>query len=186
MKIFVRIILLAFCVSTITGCTILNVFAMLGAGSTINKTVLSEENENFQEITGIELIHVKRGLWSMQNEHRNKMMKHYYESLLDNKIVYTVDNSQNEFAKQVVNDDVISISINSDFLQDFTQLEKAIMLIASTSTLALLKDVNYNKNIEFIFFKCIEGYTPENKNITDSLWFRSRSVSISNDSVIIK
>jgi hypothetical protein len=186
MKLLTQIFSLTICAIFITGCAIFGGAAVMAANNEINKSTLSVENENFQQEAGINLTIVKRGLWSMQSTYKNSMIELYYKSLLDNRLVYSVDNSKNEFAQQNHNNDAISIVINGQY-QDYTEFEKAILLIASTSTLALLRDSNFNKNgVPDMFFKFIGEYDPsEIPGIINAQWFKNKSITIIDDSIII-
>jgi len=171
---------------TLNGCFISDTLSIMGAHKEIDKSKLSAENEIFEEKTGVDLTHVKRGLWSMHNEHHNKMINLYYKSLLNNRLVYCVDNTQSEIAKQISTDNGICIIVNNEFFQDYTQIEKEIFLIASTSALALSRDTEYdNNNVSNVFYKCNEDYTPGNRNIINSQWFKERKVSVDGNGVVI-
>jgi hypothetical protein len=187
MKKIVFILMLIVLGLSINSCTIFRAFSVIGVGSAIDKSVLSAENEKFQEEAGLKLIVVKRGLWSMQDAFRNKKITLYYESLLDNRLEYSIDNTQEEFAKQIVSDNEIKISININIFQAYSAYEKAILLIASTSTLALLQDTSYNKQqIPNTFFNFIDTYDlSEVPDITASAWYKQKSVTINDSGIII-
>ena len=174
------------CIFTINSCVLLNGAAVMQASNEINRSVLSIENENFQQEYGIELIFVKRGLWSMQSTFKNSMIELYYRSLLDNRLVFSFDSAVREFAQQRIIDDEINIVINGQF-QNFTEYEKAILIIASTSTLALLRDTNFNQNeVQNMFFRFIETYDKEDiPNIVNAQWFKDKNITIINNGVII-
>jgi hypothetical protein len=141
------------CIFTINSCALLGGVAVMQAGSEINQSVLSVENEKFKQEYGIELVIVKRGLWSMQSTFKNSMIELYYRSLLDNRLVFSFDSIRKEFAQQRITGDMISITINGQF-QDFSEYEKAILIIASTSTLALLRDTNFKQDeVPNMFFR---------------------------------
>jgi hypothetical protein len=78
------------------------------------------------------------------------------------------------------------IVINAQF-QDFTEYEKAILIIASTSTLALLRDTNFNQNeVQNMFFRFIEGYDENDiSNIVNAQWFKDKNITITNNGIII-
>jgi hypothetical protein len=171
----------------INGCLIYRGSAVLLANNEINSSVLSVENDNFQQKAGINLTVVKRGLWSMQSTYRNSMIEFYYKSLLDNRLVYLMDDDKKEFAQQrAIIDNTISIIINSQF-QLYTEYEKAILLIASTSTLALLNDPNFNRNeVSNMFFKFIGEYdAKEIPGIINAQWFKNRNIVITDIGIII-
>jgi hypothetical protein len=186
MKRFVWIFCLIGFIFTVNNCVIFSGGAVLKAANEINASVLSAENESFQKEAEINLTIVKRGLWSMQSTYKNSMIELYYKSLLDNRLVYSVDNSKNEFAQQNHNNDTIGIVINGQY-QDYTEFEKAILLIVSTSTLALLRDSNFNKNeVPNMFFKFIGEYNPsEILGIINAQWFKNKSITIIDDSIVI-
>jgi len=170
----------------INSCALFGGGAVLQAINEINASVLSAENENFQQKTGIELIVVKRGLWSAQSTYKNNMIKLYYKSLLDNNLVFSVDNSKKEFAQQKTIDNIINITINNQY-QNYTKYEKEILLITSTSVLALLNDSNFNKNeVPNMFFKIIGDYDPaEIPGIINAQWFKNKKILITDDHSII-
>jgi len=174
------------CVFTINSCAILGGVAVLQAIGEIDRSALSIENENFQQEYGIELIVIKRGLWSMQSTFRNSMIQLYYRSLLDNRLVFSFNSDIKEFAQQVIIDDRINIVINGQF-QDFTEYEKAILIIASTSTLALLRDTNFNQDkVQNMFFRFIERYDEKDiPNIVNAKWFKDKNITTTNNGIII-
>jgi hypothetical protein len=184
MKNIVFVFSLIACALFISSC------AMLGASKTIDKSSLSIENEKFQEEAGLNLIHVKRGLWSMQNTFKNKFIAHYFENLLDNRIEYSIDNSQEEFAKQIISDEKINISINTNIFQTYSGYEKAILLIASTSTLALFQDASYNKlqtkDMFYNFIYSYSNYEPATvPKIIEANWYKQKSISLTDNGIII-
>lgn len=91
MKSFIRIMWLTGFILTINNCVIFNAGAVLLANKEINATVLSTENEYFQQAAGINLAYVKRGLWSMQSTFKNKTIEKYYRSLLDNRLTFVLN-----------------------------------------------------------------------------------------------
>jgi hypothetical protein len=186
MKKFIRIPWLIGFILIINGCALFSGGTVLQAINEINASNLSVENENFQQKAGINLIVVKRGLWSMQSTYKNSMINLYYKSLLDNHLVFSVDDSKKEFAQEKTIDNIINITINSQY-QNYTAHEKAILLIASTSTLALLNDTNFNKKeVPNMFFKFIGDYAPEEiPGIINAQWFKNRKILITDDHGII-
>jgi hypothetical protein len=186
MKKFIKILWLISFILIINSCVILRGSAVLLANNEINASVLSAENENFQQKAGINLTVVKRGLWSMQSTYKNSMIKLYYKNLLDNRLVFSVDDSKKEFAQQKTIDNTISIIINNQY-QYYTEYEKAILLIASTSTLALLNDSSFNKKeVPNMFFKFIEEYDAiEIPGIINAQWFKNRNILIVDCGIII-
>lgn len=186
MKKFIQILWLIGFIFIINSCVIFSGGAVLQAINEINASVLSAENENFQQKAGIDIIVVKRGLWSMQSTYKNSMIKLYYKSLLDNNLVFSLDDSKKEFAQQKTIDNIINITINSQY-QNYTAYEKAILLIASTSTLALLNDSNFNKNeVPNMFFKFIGEYEAERlPGIINAQWFKNKKLLITDDHGII-
>jgi len=186
MKKFIQILWLIGLILIINSCALFSGGAVLQAINEINASVLSAENENFQQKTGIELIVVKRGLWSTQSTHKNSMIKLYYKSLLNNNLVFSEDDNKKEFAQQKTIDNIIYITINNQY-QSYTKYEKEILLIASTSTLALLNDSNFNKNeIPNMFFKIIGDYEAESiPGIINAQWFKSKKILITDEHGII-
>ena len=186
MKKIIGIFGLMACIFSINSCALLGGAAVMQASSEINKSVLSIENENFQQEYGIELIIVKRGLWSMQSTFKNSMIELYYRSLLDNRLIFSFDNVKREFAQQRIIDDRISIVINGQF-QNFTEYEKAILIIASTSTLALLRDTNFKQDeVLNMFFRFIDEYDKRDiPNIISAQWYKDKNIIITNDGIII-
>jgi hypothetical protein len=153
----------------------------------IDKSVLSEENEIFQQEANVELIVVKRGLWSTQNTYRNKMIEHYYKSLLTNNLEYSINKSQEEFAKKTAINDKIKISINDNIFNEYTGYEKALLIITSTSALALLGDENFSKEqIPNMFFKFFDEYdASEFPGIANAEWYKAQKIKITDDGIII-
>jgi len=184
-KIIINLILI-FIVLVINSCVIFNGVAVLHAINEINASVLSAENEKFQQDSGIDLTVVKRGLWSIQSTNKNSMIELYYKSLLDNNLVFSMDDSKTEFAQQKTVGNTICITINSQNLP-YTKHEKAILVIVSTSTLALLNDPNFNKNeIQNMFFKFIGEYDAnEIPGIINAQWFKNKKILITDDGGII-
>jgi hypothetical protein len=186
MKKIIGIFGLMACVLTINSCVLLRGAIVIQASSEINQSVLSIENENFQQEYGIELIVVKRGLWSMQSAFKNSMIELYYRSLLDNHLVFSFDSIKKEFAQQRIIGDMINIVINGQF-QNFTEYEKAILIIVSASTLALLRDTNFKQDeVPDMFFRFIDKYDKKNiPNIISTQWFKDKNIMIIDDGVII-
>lgn len=172
----------------INSCGGLKVLSAIGQ---INKSELSAENEIFQQETNIQLIVVKRGLWSMQNQYKNKMIQSYFNKLLNNQLMYSVDNTQNEFAKQIVTEN-IKIFINGNIFQNYTDFEKEVLLIASTSTLALIEDTKFNKKeIPNMFFKIIKEYDEPSMNydisgIINSQWYKEKKLILTDNGIILE
>ena len=187
MKRIIQVLLVTTITLVISSCVIISGGAVLKASSEINKSVLSAENEIFQQESGINLIVVKRGLWSMQNSYKNKMINTYFNSLLNNQLVYSINNDQEEYAKQSFSGNNINISIKISQNQNYTDYEKAILVIASTSTLALLRDTNYNKsNIPRMFFNFIQSYDDNDiPGITNTQWYKDKSISLTDNGIII-
>ena len=167
---------------------IVNSCAIFGGGiaGQINQSSLSPENTLFEQEYGIELVWVKRGLWSMQDTFRNKTINQYFLSLLDNTLTYSLNNNQDEFVKQVIQNDKINIIVRNQF-SHFSDYERAILLIASTSTLALMSDTNYNQNnVPNMFFNFIASYSArEIPNIVNAQWYKNKNITITGDGVLI-
>jgi hypothetical protein len=174
----------------ISGCAIFSGLVVWGANAEIGASALSNENKLFQQESGIDLTFVKRGLFSMKYTYENSMVELYYKSLLNNNLVYSVDDGKAEFAQQKITDDTVRIVINGQF-QNYTGHEKAVLLVASTSALALLRDSNFNKNeIMNMFFKIIWDYDAtydgnRMPNIKNTPWFKNENIMITDDSIII-
>jgi hypothetical protein len=190
---FVQIKGLTVIIFVITGCILLSgCMALMGlqvwqANSEINRTVLSAENEVFQQETGINIASVKRGLWSMQSTFRNGMINSYFKSLMDNRLVFSVNGNQREFAQQDIRDnDEIGVSVNNQY-QNYSEYEKLIMLIASTSTLALRRDINFNQNeVPNMFFKFIKSYDERDiPGITKAQWYKDKNITVTDNGIII-
>jgi hypothetical protein len=153
-------------------------------------SVLSDENKLFQQESGISLTFVKRGLYSVNYEYQNSMIELYFGCLLNNYLVYVVDDSKAEFAQQRITEDTIWITINGQF-QGYTYYEKCVLLVASTSALALLHDPDFNKNeIMNVFFNIIRDYNATNDgngmpNILNAEWFKNRNFMLTDDSILI-
>jgi len=171
---------------TINSCALLGGAAVLQASREIDQSTLSSENENFQKESGINLTVVKRGLWSMQNTYRNSSIEIYYKSLLVNDLVFSLNNDQRELVRQNINGNDINIAINRQF-QNYSEYEKEILLIVSTSSLALLRDNTFNRNdIPQMFFRFINEYdTREIPGIINAQWYKDRNITITNDGIII-
>ncbi|MCL2400984.1 MAG: hypothetical protein FWC91_14740 [Defluviitaleaceae bacterium] len=97
-----------------------------------------------------------------------------------------MDINQKEFARQIVKNDGIIVIINGQH-QNYSEFERAILLIASTSTLALLSDSNFDLNeAQNMFFRFIESYDPNSiTGIVSAQWFRNRNVTVTGDSILI-
>jgi len=186
MKQFKKCLILMVFVFTLNSCVLFSGGAVWQANNKITASTLSSENEDFQQKTGINLTSVKRGLWSMQSTFKNNMINSYFENLMDNNLIFSLDENQKEYAQQKTVDNIINITINNQF-QSYTAYEKAILLIASTSTLALLNDPKFKKNeIPKMFFKFIESYdTNELPDIINSQWYKNKEILITDDGIII-
>jgi|GEM_PF-6103023 len=187
MKIFLQILSLLITVLLINSCVLFNGLSVIVANKQINQSALSIENEIFEQEYGTELVFVKRGLWSMQDSFSNNSIKLYFINLLDNNLTYSLKNNQDEFVKQVNKDDKINIFVNNQF-SNYSIYEKAILLIVSTSTLALMSDRSYNqKNVPNMFFNFIDSYdAKEIPNIINSQWYKSKNITITDDGIIIR
>jgi hypothetical protein len=171
----------------VNGCAIIDGVSVLKANSEITKSELSSENESFEQESGINLTYVKRGLWSMQFDHRSRQIKAYFDGLMNNTVIFVFDPEQKEYARQKREGDTVFIIINRDFT-DFSNLEKAVMLTAAVSSLAVLNDAGTNKTDAVnMFFKCINGYYPDDiPAIINSGWYKAKGVTVSLDSVTIQ
>lgn len=188
MKNLVKILGLIVCVCfVISGCVLIQGVGVWAAITEIDNSILSVENENFEQESGIDLTVVKRGLWSMQSTFNNKMINTYYKALLDNQLVYSINMTQAEYAKQTKTANNISIIINNSYFQDFTEFENALMLVASTSTLSLLQDNVSNKNdAKKLFFDIFDKYEHRDiSNIRNAQWFKDKNISITDNGIII-
>jgi hypothetical protein len=170
----------------VNSCAIFSGLSVWGANIEIGASKLSDENKLFQQESGINLTYVKRGLYSLIYDSPNSMIELYYKSLLNNSLVFSVDDSKAEFAQQNITDDTIRIVINGQY-QNYTDYEKMALLVASTSTLALLRDPNFSKNeITNMFFEIIGYYDAARiPGIVNTEWFKNRNLMITNDSIII-
>jgi len=186
MKRFIYFFFLVFCFLFINGCLVFRVGEIMHVNNKIEKSSLSEENKIFEKESGIELIVVKRGLWSMHNYSKNKVIYSYYESLLNNTLIYLLNIDQKEFVQQSFINETIRIQFNNQF-QEYTEYENAILLITATSALALLKDSSFNKNeISNKFFDFIKSYNEnELKNIIEAQWYKNKNITITDNGIII-
>jgi len=186
MKKVIQILWLIGILFIINSCVIFNTFSIMSVNKEIIASVLSSENEDFQNKSGINLTYVKRGLWSMQSSYKNKMINFYFKSLMDNSLVYSLDENGKELAQQKITENTISIVINNQF-QNYTEYEKSILLVAATSTLALLNDDNFNKNeVPNMFFNIFKHYdTEEIPGIINSQWYKDKKIVITNNGIII-
>jgi len=186
MKTVTGTIFLVVVIFLLNSCAIFNGGKVLLAIKQIDQSSLSAENEIFERESGIQLVIVKRGLWSMQDNSKNKSIELYFLSLLNNDLVYSVNNNQNEFVTQIVQDNKIHIITNNQF-NDFSDYEKAILLIVSTSTLALMTDTEYDQNnIKNMFFNFITSYdTEELPNIVKAQWYKNKNIILTSDGILV-
>ena len=159
-----------------SNCVLFSGFSVLAAAGKINKATISEKNVQFQEESGINLVITMRALWSMQDSTRNKAVKNYFDKLLDNQITYHFDENQEITAQQTINDEMVNITVNGIF-QNYSDLEKGVLLSALTGALALINDTAYDeRKIVVMFFKFFEEYNlPE---IEKSAWFTDKNVRV--------
>jgi len=186
MKFLGKWLILAVFTITINSCVLFSGGAVWKAMNEINASSLSSENEEFQQKAGINLTVVKRGLWSVQSTHKNTMITSYYKNLLDNNLVFSLVENQKEYAQQKTIENKIIITVNNQF-QSYTAYEKAILLVVSTSSLALLNDPNFKRNeIPNMFFKFIEEYEAEGlPDIINSQWYKNKEILITDNGGII-
>jgi len=111
MKKLYQIFLLVVIILCMNSCFIFNASASLHANNIINQSELSAENKIFQKEVEIDLLVVKRGLWSAQFTFRNNAVKTYYNNLLNNDLIYSLNNIQEAFARQNVQYDNTNIII---------------------------------------------------------------------------
>ena len=170
----------------INSCAILSGGAVWAASRQIDDSTLSIENAAFEQESGIQLIVVKRGLWSMQNSFKIKSIELYFLSLLDNSLTYLLNTNQNEYVKQTIQNEKIIITTNNRF-NNYSDYERAILLIASTSTLALISDTSFNqRNTQNMFFSFIDSYdSREIPNIVNSQWYKNKNITITANGIII-
>ena len=71
-------------VISVNSCAVFRGGEVWRVNAEIERSVLSVENESFQQETEINLTIVKRGLWSMQSSFRNSAIDMYFRSLLNN------------------------------------------------------------------------------------------------------
>ena len=187
MKSFFKILGLLLCIFLINSCAALSGASVWAANTEIGNSVLSAENENFQKESGINLTIIKRGLWSMQSTFNSNLINSYFRALMENRLVYSLNNRQTEYVRQTLSGDNINVEVNNRFL-DFSEYERAIILIASTSALALMQGNSYDRNeVQRMFFNFIDSYigTGDISNITNSLWYRNKNITIGNNGIII-
>ena len=182
---FLSFCLIVFILSN-NSCILIDGIAVMAANGEIGRSVVSAENEDFQEKSGLNLVIIKRGLWSAQNTYWNKSIKKYYLNLLNNDLIFSLEQEQKEFALQVFQDDKTKIIINNQY-QNYTGIEREILIITSTSCFALFSDDNYDqKNIPNMFFRIINGYSRnEIQGIIKSQWYKDKNVTVTKDGIII-
>jgi hypothetical protein len=185
-----KFFVLFFCVASsfmIGGCAFFKGMAVIGINDEINNSQLSKENAEFERNTGVNLTVVKRGVWSMSSTYHNANIESYYNALISNDITFSVNENQKEFSRQTKNENKINITINGEY-KKYTEIEKSVMIIVSTSTLALLKNQNTDKiKVQTMFFNFIDQYKNgyDINGIINSQWFKDKKVSITDDGIII-
>ena len=186
MKYFFNIFGIIVCIFTINSCAILHSVNLMKGESKIDESVLSIENENFQQEVGLDLKVLKRRLFSIENGYRNRMITFYFDSFLNNHLVLSFDNEKNEFVQQQTSNDRINIVFNSQ-LQNYSEYEKEVLICVSIATLALLRDDNFNRNrFPKIFFDLIGVYERSKMpNIRNAEWFKKKNITIANDGITI-
>jgi hypothetical protein len=102
------------------------------------------------------------------------------------RLIFSVNEEQKEFAQQEIRDDGIKIFINNQY-RDYSEFERFVMLLASTSTLALLRDTNFKQNeIPNMFFKFVNAYDDGSMpGITNAEWFKTRNITVTDNGIII-
>jgi hypothetical protein len=106
---------------------------------------------------------------------------------MESRLVFSVNGNQREFAQQEIRDnEEIGISINNQF-QDYSKYEKLILIIASTSTLALRRDANFKQNeVPDMFFKFIASYDDGDiPGIINAKWYKDKNITVTDNGIII-
>jgi hypothetical protein len=73
------------------------------------------ENTDFQKETGMSLTFVKRGLYSIPKSYKDEGYADFYNKLVNNEIIFSVDEAQNEWALFKNENGIIYITLNGLF-----------------------------------------------------------------------
>jgi hypothetical protein len=148
---------------------------------------LSPENAEFERKSGINLLHVKCGLYSSYFIRPvNINVRKYYQALLENRITFHLNDTQKELARQIVKDNIVHIYINGEY-KNVDEDEQFILVVAATATLALLQTPQ-QKNAEQLFFSFIDQYDDGAgglPSIKDTNWYKARKVNILQDGIVL-
>lgn len=168
----------------ISSCAALGGINVLAASSKINNTGMSEENRLFQQNSEINLTYTLRSLWSIQDSSKNKVIKLYFNSILENQLTYSINNDQKEIVSQTIVEDQINISVNITLFQNYTDLEKSLLLAVSTASLALLQDEKTNsEQIPNMFIKFIDDWRYD--GLVNTQWYKEKAITLTDNGIIL-
>ena len=124
-----------------------------------------EENIDFQTETGMSLIFAKRGIYSLTKSYNDADYKEFFNKFLKNKLVFSVDEGQNEWAVFSTEDDIIYITVN-DLYKKYNQGSNNALL---TSTIYAIGLIGLNVSpaiIETRFYEIISDYAYYGVDVT--------------------
>jgi hypothetical protein len=159
----------------------------------------SPENVEFQNITGIDLAIVKRGLYSIAHEYKDAASQEIYDKLLKNIVTLKVDENQSELVKYVSETSLSTMPVNgtelvlektnlfvtiNGYYKDFSDIEKCVLLVGILSTVGLMNspeaqapDAAYiNRFYESINMYLESGY--DVSGLVNDEFYRDKKVAV--------
>ena len=147
---------------------------------------LPPENIEFQNKMGVNFTFIKRGIYSIPKEYNDIGFDDYYSRLVNNQILFSVNESQNEFAVFVDDGENILIKINP-LLSKFSSGSKNVLLTATVYAIGLLKIGNTGLPvIEERFYKVISDYGNFGVDVSSILndnMYKNHSFKITNKGI---
>jgi len=120
-------------------------------------TPMPQENIDFQVKTGINLTFVKRGVYSIYKSYNDNGYGDYFDKLVKNGIVFSVDESQKEWVLFTTSDETIYISVNGLY-EKYSQSSRNVLMTATVYAIGLIRLDVSSEIIEPRFYEIISNY----------------------------
>jgi hypothetical protein len=117
----------------------------------------AKENSEYQKETGINLNFVKRGIFSMRPYPKNEVFENFFNKLMKNQVIFTVDAAQKEWALYESRDGCIYITTN-DLYSKYNTSSKNALLTATVYAIGLSEINTEPATVEDEFYWLIAFY----------------------------
>ena len=148
----------------------------------------SPENTQFQKDAGVSLTFVKRGLYSIPKQYNDTGFESYYNKLTNNQIIFSLNETQTEFAVFLNEDENMQIKINPMFIK-YKDGSKNALITATAYAIGLLETGNTSLSvIEERFYNIISDYAKYGVDVSSIVKdeaFKDRKFKITNEGINI-